>query len=37
MLVAAVAAGLIFTGSKIVHGVKKLAHKVEHVVKYKGD
>ncbi len=35
LLVAVAAAGLWYGGSKIFHGVKKVAHKVEHVFKPK--
>lgn len=31
-LIAALVGGLVFGGSKLVHGVKKVVHKVEHAV-----
>ena len=34
LLVAVVVGGLIFGGGKAVHGLKKLGHKIEHVIKH---
>jgi hypothetical protein len=33
LLIAVCAAGLWYGGSKVVHAMKKVAHKVEHVIK----